>query len=137
MLLTIPIYIDNEIKCYYRSKFRCPMIYLACRECNTHPNGFVRSSAGLITPGMCTISMSFCRFQSWMTKKRISMCLDLPVGFEAFTISIADALSSYIGVGSICGSLSSDSTDRMNLAVFAAVTAAMSSASVELRAVML
>ena len=65
------------------------------------------------------------------------MCLDLPVGFEAFTISIADALSSYMGVGSICGSLSSVSTDRMNLAVFAAVTAAMSSASVELSAVML
>ena len=77
------------------------MIYLACRECNTHPNGFVRSIAGLITPGMCTILMSFCCFQSWIAKNRISMCLDQPVGFEAFTISIAEALSSYIGVGSV------------------------------------
>ena len=113
------------------------MIYLACRECNTHPNGFVRSSAGLITPGMCTIVMSFCLFQSWIAKNGISMCLDRPVGFDAFTISIAEALSSYIGVGSVCGRFNSDNTDRINLAVLAAVRAAISSASVELSAVIL
>ena len=32
---------------------RWPIMHLACLECDTHPRGFVRLSAGLMTPGMC------------------------------------------------------------------------------------
>ena len=70
-----------------------------------------------------------------MAKYRMSMCRVRSVGFRDATMSIVGLLSSYMGVGSVCSNPSSERTERMYLAVFAAVTAAMNSASVELRAV--
>ena len=109
---------------------------LACRACRTHPNGLVRSSAGLITPLMWCIDMSRLSIQSCMAKNLMSICRDLCVGFFEFTMSMVGLLSSYIGVGPSCLKPSSFNTARMNLAVLAAVTAAINSASVELSAVM-
>ena len=62
----------------------------------------------------------------------ILMCLDLSVGLHELTMVMADSFSSYIGVGPSWVNPSSDITDLIYLAVFAAVTAAISSASVEL-----
>ena len=50
-------------------------------------------------------------------------------------MSVVGLLSSQIGVGSVCLNPDSHEIDRMCLAVLAAVTAAMNSASVELNAV--
>ena len=50
-------------------------------------------------------------------------------------MSTVGVLSSQIGVGSVCSNPDSRKIDRMCLAVLAAVTAAMNSASVELNAV--
>ena len=50
-------------------------------------------------------------------------------------MSTVGLLSSQIGVGSVCLNPDSRNVDRMHLAVLAAVTAAMNSASVELNAV--
>ena len=81
----------------------CPMIYLAWRSCRTLPSGFVRSSRGLITPGMCVSLMSFdLRIQSCIAKKQIWICLVCSVGFCDATISIVGLLSLYIGVGLVC-----------------------------------
>ena len=64
------------------------------------------------------------------------MCLDLPVGLLALIVSIADWLSLHMGVGSVIGGPSSRSADLMHFVFSAAVTAAINSALVELRAVM-
>ena len=58
----------------------------------------------------------------------------LGVGLLALIVSMADLLSLHVGVGSCLGIPSSASADQIHLTFFAAVTAAMSSASVELRA---
>ena len=50
-------------------------------------------------------------------------------------MSAVGLLSSQIGVGSVCSNPNSHKIERMCLAVLAAVTAAMNSASVELNAV--
>ena len=58
------------------------------------------------------------------------MCQVRSVGRPALTISVVDALSSKRVVGSGCRKWSSRRTDRRYLATFAAMTAAMNSASV-------
>ena len=86
-------------------------------------------------PGMCFMLIVPSSFQSCIAKNLMSMCRDLPVGLFAFMISIADLLSSHVGVGFAMGMPNSCSTDLTHLMFFAAVTAAIGSASVELGAV--
>ena len=75
-------------------------------------------------------------FQSCIAKNWISLCRYLPVGLLALMILIAGWLSLYIGVGPLFSTPSSSITDRIYFMFFTTVTAAMSSASVELTAVM-
>ena len=112
------------------------MMCLACLSCGTLPSGFVRSSEGFIIPGMCESRMSLdeCT-QSCIAKNLMSMCRVHSVGFCDAMTSTVGLLSSQMGVGSVCSNPSSRTIDRMYLAVLAAVTAAMNSASVELNAV--
>ena len=70
------------------------MMYQAWRLWKTKPRGLVRSSAGLIAPGMWNNSMSPLAFQSWIAKNLISICLDLSVGLQELTMVIEDSLSS-------------------------------------------
>ena len=74
-------------------------------------------------------------FQSYTIKNQMFICLEHPVGLFALMISIVDWMSLYIGVGSVFSTPSSSITDLTYLMFFAAVTAAMSSALVELSAV--
>ena len=67
----------------------------ACRECRIHPRGFVKSSLGLIIPGMKDMITSPLSFQSCIAKCWISMWRDRSVGTRALTILIADWLSQY------------------------------------------
>ena len=72
----------------------CPINLLQWQECNTHPKGFVKSSEGLIIPGMWCATISPSSFQSWIAKYLISMCLVLTVGdWLSLMILIADWLS--------------------------------------------
>ena len=65
----------------------------------------------------------------------MSVCLVCSVGFCKATKSVVGLLSSQTGIGSVCSNPNSCKTDQMCFAVFAAVTAAMNSASVEPSAV--
>ena len=71
-----------------------------------------------------------------MSENWISKCLEHPVGLFALMISIADWLSSYMGVRLVFSMTSSYITDLTYFIFFAAVTAAISSALVELNAIM-
>ena len=84
---------------------------------------------------MCVIAMHLLSFQFWIAKNCISVCLDLPIGFFALMISVADRLSSQTGVGPFSGVPNSDSTDLTHCMFFAAATAAIDSALVELSAI--
>ena len=108
---------------------------LACLECDAHPRGFVESSIGLMTPGVCLKVVCWSSFQSCIAKNQMSMWHDLPVGLLALIVSMANLSSLHVGVGSCLGVLSSANTDQTCLMFFATVTAAMNLASDELRAV--
>ena len=95
----------------------------------------MRSSVGLMIPGMCFIVIIPATFQSCIAKNWMSMCLDRPVGLFALMISIADWLSSYMGFGLLFSTPNSSITDLMYFMFLAAVTAPISSALVELNAV--
>ena len=93
-------------------------MHLACLARRTHPSGLVKSSAGLITPGACFIVMCPLSFQPWTEKKHMPMRLDCLVGLLTLIVSIADWLSSHVGVGSFISSPNSCRTDLMHFAFF-------------------
>ena len=80
------------------------------------------------------MSFDLC-IQSSIAKKQMLICLICSVGFCDATMSMVGLLSSYIRVGSVCLNSSSGKIDHIYFAVFAAITVAINSASVELREV--
>ena len=52
--------VNRKYRCCHQllgCQWWCPIIYWACLECSTYPKDFVRSSEGVMTPGMCFMLM--------------------------------------------------------------------------------
>ena len=122
-----------DIGCNHDHLFalQCPVASQACPSWSARPSGLVRPLAGLITEGMCLITMSPSSFQSLIAKNQISVHSHQPIGLLAFIAAMADWSSSHLGSGSLMADPNSDGTNCTHLMSFAAVTAAISSASVE------